>query len=315
MTSKLGGSSDTLSGITLALGQAFGKGKLQAQDTNQMIERGVPVYKLLGEVTGKTSAEIIKMMEAGELTRPIIEKLIAAMGNSAVGASATMMDSLGGKINVLGDAWHNFEDALMGDKSEGIIKTIVSGWTEILEGFSAKMNSNISQKIVELKENIKAHDDQPWLAKQISYSMGYNRSDKLQEIEDLKAMQIKGFIETREAEKTLNQDKKTQELANNAAIAKDADAFMKQQMGLIKENQQAYFDAAQEKYNVSAKALKSLAALESGFNNQANAGDRTKAQGVFQFFPAAAKDMGTTIDAIVNYQPLNRYRGSSGGFD
>jgi len=40
----MGGTAETVDGIAMALGQAWTKGKLQAEEMNQMLERGVPVY-------------------------------------------------------------------------------------------------------------------------------------------------------------------------------------------------------------------------------------------------------------------------------
>ncbi|WP_427551158.1 tape measure protein [Methylomonas sp. MS20] len=133
---KLGASQDTLEGITTALGQAYAKGKLQAEEMMQLAERGVPVYDLLAQVTGKNTSELFTMAQNGELTRDVIDQLIKKMGELANGSNAAAMDTLNGKISNLSDNWHRFEDALMQDKSEGIVKNIVSGWTEIIGGFT-----------------------------------------------------------------------------------------------------------------------------------------------------------------------------------
>lgn len=154
--SKLGGSSEILSGVTLALGQAWSKGKLQAEELNQLVERGVPVYELLSKATGKNSAELQKMSAAGELTRDIIEQLIVKMGELASGSNARAMETLNGKISILADSWHKFENALLQDKSEGAIKHIVSTWAEWLDFFSEKLTATETKltKLSELNERI-----------------------------------------------------------------------------------------------------------------------------------------------------------------
>jgi tape measure domain-containing protein len=149
--SKLGGGSDALSGITLALGQAWSKGKLQAEEINQMVERGVPIYSLLAKVTGKQSIELLNMAENGEITREVLEKLIAKMGEMSSGSNARAMDTLNGKISVLSDSWHKFEDTLLQDKSEGFLKKIVSNWGEWLDFFAAKLDS-VGSKFIELEQ-------------------------------------------------------------------------------------------------------------------------------------------------------------------
>lgn len=107
---KLGGESERLQRITLAMGQAFAKGALQGQDIKQMIEAGVPVWQLLSEVTGKSTAELQKMSEAGKLTTDIMKKFFAQMGKDSAGAAADQMQLLSGQWSNLQDNLQQFED-------------------------------------------------------------------------------------------------------------------------------------------------------------------------------------------------------------
>lgn len=107
---KLGGESERLERITLAMGQAFAKGKLQGDDIKQMIEAGVPVWKLLAEVTGKSTAELQKMSEAGKLGADVMQKFFAQMGKDAAGAAADQMATLSGQWSNLQDNLQQFED-------------------------------------------------------------------------------------------------------------------------------------------------------------------------------------------------------------
>ena len=145
--SKLGGEQQTLEGIVRALGQAYAKGKLQAEEMLQLAERGVPVYDLLSQVTGKNAAQLQDMAQKGELTRDVLERLIGKMGELSSGANANAMDTLNGKISNLSDAWHQFEDALLNDKSEGIIKSIVDSITGQLSRMTAEINKSPVQKL------------------------------------------------------------------------------------------------------------------------------------------------------------------------
>lgn len=104
----LGGGTEALAGITLALGQAWTKGKLQGEELLQLAERGVPVWDLLAEATGRTSAELQKMASAGELGRDVILKLLAALGNTNVGASAELMRTYAGAVSNAKDALDEF---------------------------------------------------------------------------------------------------------------------------------------------------------------------------------------------------------------
>lgn len=108
LTSKLGGGQAELEGIVLAVGQAWSKQKLQTEEINQLVERGVPVWDLLAKVTGRTTAELQKLAEQGALGRDVIKALITEIGQSSAGSSAAMMATWTGLISNLQDSWTNF---------------------------------------------------------------------------------------------------------------------------------------------------------------------------------------------------------------
>jgi tape measure domain-containing protein len=89
---KLGGSNETLNGIILALGQAWSKQKLQGEEILQLVERGVPVWDLLAQATGKNVQELQRLSERGELTRETIRLLIDEIGKGAQGAAASQLN-------------------------------------------------------------------------------------------------------------------------------------------------------------------------------------------------------------------------------
>ena len=156
---KSGASAENLQGIALALGQAWGRSKLQGQEIMQLINQSVPVYDLLAQVTGKNSAELADMSEKGLLTRDVIGALILKMGEMAAGSNANAMETLNGKISSLSDAWHTFEDTLMQDKSEGFIKSIVSGWTANLDMLSNAMGTTAANQASHLQDVIDFQDN------------------------------------------------------------------------------------------------------------------------------------------------------------
>lgn len=149
--SKLGGSQETLTSIAMQLGQAHSKGKLQMEDMVVLMERGVPVMKLLSDVTGKNTAELADMSAKGTITVDMIDKLIVKMGEAAAGSNAIAMETLNGKISSLSDAWHSFEDTLLNDKSEGLIKTVVTNWTEWLDYFRESI-AGVGKEFLALEE-------------------------------------------------------------------------------------------------------------------------------------------------------------------
>ena len=109
---KLGGGQEKLAGISTALGKAWAKQKLQGEEIMQLVERGVPIYELLAEVTGKNGAELQKMQEKGELTRDVIKQVIDAMGQAATGSAAANMTLLSGYVSNLKDAWQEFQNEI-----------------------------------------------------------------------------------------------------------------------------------------------------------------------------------------------------------
>ncbi|WP_323921622.1 tape measure protein [Aeromonas caviae] len=96
---KLGGGFEEVQGIALALGQAWAKQKLQGEEILQLIERGVPVWQLLEQVTGKNTAELQKLSEAGKLGRDTIQALMNEIAAQSSGAAANNMGLLSGLVS------------------------------------------------------------------------------------------------------------------------------------------------------------------------------------------------------------------------
>ncbi|MFM5528300.1 tape measure protein [Aeromonas veronii] len=96
---KLGGGFEEVQGISLALGQAWAKQKLQGEEILQLIERGVPVWQMLEQVTGKNTAELQKLSEAGKLGRDTISALMSEIAAQSRGAAADNMSLFSGLIS------------------------------------------------------------------------------------------------------------------------------------------------------------------------------------------------------------------------
>ncbi|WP_293266742.1 tape measure protein [Neptunomonas sp.] len=107
-TSKLGFTQEKMEGVILAVGQAWTKQKLQQEEANQLIERGVPVWDLLAKATGKNTAELQKLSSAGKLGRKEIKLFIDEMGRSSQGAAAEQMRTWNGLVSNIKDSWTNF---------------------------------------------------------------------------------------------------------------------------------------------------------------------------------------------------------------
>jgi tape measure domain-containing protein len=256
MTSKLGGSSDTLTGITLALGQAFGKGKLQAQDANQMIERGVPVWDLLSKVAGKNAIELNKMMDAGELTRPVIEKLIRAMGEESIGASKNAMNTLAGQVNILGDAWHRFEDVLLNDKSEGLIKSIIGNMSGMLDGLANMMDVTLQEKISHAQRKINMLNQNGFLGSLVDGLAGNSVAEEQAKIDSLQQQISKNKTALTQADEVAARNKKAQEAANTSAQVKALEIERIKEFGTQQQKETQAITEATDKYGVLTAAMR-----------------------------------------------------------
>jgi tape measure domain-containing protein len=108
-----GGGAEQLDGLVMALGQSWTKGKLQSEEALQMLERGVPVWDLLAEKLGKTSAEVQEMATKGKLGRKEIGLLVEALGERNKGASENMSKTWDGIISNIMDHWSRFRVMVM----------------------------------------------------------------------------------------------------------------------------------------------------------------------------------------------------------
>ncbi len=160
--SKLGGGMERLNGITLAVGQAWAKQKLQGEEILQLVERGVPVWSLLEKATGKNVQELQKLSTAGKLGQETIKLLINEIGKSASGAAAENMSLLSGYVSNLKDSWKNFLDEIAQsgalEYAKAQLKAIAEQITRMSEdGRLFRLAQSISDAFVQMGEAIKAN--------------------------------------------------------------------------------------------------------------------------------------------------------------
>ncbi|MFD2752379.1 tape measure protein [Virgibacillus siamensis] len=90
----VGGSTEEMKGIALAIGQIQAKGKLSAEEVNQLAERGVPAWQLLAKEMGKTPAQLMKLAEEGKLlSNQVIPLLMKGLNERFDGAMDEMSDT------------------------------------------------------------------------------------------------------------------------------------------------------------------------------------------------------------------------------
>lgn len=104
--SAIGGGTPELNRVILALGQIQAKGKVSAEEMNQLAELGISGWKMLSAATGKTTAELMKMAEAGQIS-----------------------------ADVFLDAFHKFASANFGGMMEAQSRTMQGALSNIRDGF------------------------------------------------------------------------------------------------------------------------------------------------------------------------------------
>ena len=100
-----GGNSETLDGVTLALSQIIAKGKVSAEELNQLSERGVSGLRILESQTGKSKAEVLKLAEQGKISSDVFIQAFENFSRQNYGESmAKQSKTFNGALSTIKDA-------------------------------------------------------------------------------------------------------------------------------------------------------------------------------------------------------------------
>lgn len=149
---------EQLDGLTLALGQAWTKQKLQGEEALQLLERGVPVWDILSQKYKKNAAELQEMASKGKLGREAIQYLIEEIGRRNAGASDKMARTWNGMISNLSDAWSQFALSIMNaglfDWMKGKLQTVLDFVNQMkADGTLDEWAQGIATRIIFVLEN------------------------------------------------------------------------------------------------------------------------------------------------------------------
>jgi tape measure domain-containing protein len=172
--SKLGGTYEDLEGVTLAVGQAWAKSKLQGEEILQLVERGVPVWELLEKVTGKNGAELQKLSESGKLGRKEIKALLDEIGKGASGAAAAQLNTYNGMLSKLSKGWQNLLRIVGGS---GVFDSAKDQIKELIEFLGDSETARIATKFAE--SGVKAFSLLQRAGKSLFYTFGDRAADTL----------------------------------------------------------------------------------------------------------------------------------------
>ena len=134
------------------------EGGLGLEDLNRLADRGIPVFKILGDELGLSRLEISKFGKTAEGAQVILAALTEGLTKAFDGASAARAGNLSQAFSNLGDAFSNTADAI---GQAGLTKTIteaVAAFTVLLEENEAvilMLTQNFVGAILFAAENLK----------------------------------------------------------------------------------------------------------------------------------------------------------------
>lgn len=146
------GNQTALDSLTLAYAQMTAAGKLNAQDANQMISAGVPIWQMLADMLGKTVSEVREMSAAGQITSETVTAALKAAteeGGKYYQAMQNQSLTLNGLLSTLDDNSQQLLGSITAPFTAVIKDTVLPKANELLAKFSEWVTDN-QDKIVDL---------------------------------------------------------------------------------------------------------------------------------------------------------------------
>lgn len=132
----VGGGKETLDGVTLALGQIAAKGKVSAEEMNQLAERGIPAWKMLADGIGVSIPEAMKKAEKGSIDAgTAITALVNGMNTKFPGMMQKQSQTITGALSNLQDS----ADAALTRIGQKLIETF--NLTRVVQQMSAAISN------------------------------------------------------------------------------------------------------------------------------------------------------------------------------
>nr|DAN92262.1 MAG TPA: tail tape measure protein [Caudoviricetes sp.] len=98
------GNVEKAEGIATAYQQMSAKGKIQTEEMNQLLERGIPAWDMLAKATGKSKAELMQMASQGKLMADeYLPKLVDQMDKTFGGGMQKQAQTFNGQLDQLED--------------------------------------------------------------------------------------------------------------------------------------------------------------------------------------------------------------------
>lgn len=133
--SAVGGGQAELEGISMAIFQMASKGKISAEEMNQLAERGIPAWQMIADAQGKSVQEVMKMSENGELfAKDVLPQLTEQLGTKFGGAMEKQSHTFNGMLSTIKDNLKMISAELMQGAFERF-KGVLEGVIPVLDGF------------------------------------------------------------------------------------------------------------------------------------------------------------------------------------
>lgn len=164
---KLGKGFEGVQRISLALGQAWAKQKLQGEEIMQLVEAGVPVWDMLAKATGKNAQELSALSEKGALGRDVIKQLMDEIAKGSSGDAAANMNTLSGIVSNTEDNFDSLDRRIANFGSLDWLKLQLKAVNDQFDKMTADGSLNvwakkISDDIIAVGEAIKSGAQSIW---------------------------------------------------------------------------------------------------------------------------------------------------------
>ncbi|MCM3663447.1 tape measure protein [Mesobacillus subterraneus] len=133
--SAIGGGQDELQGVSMAIFQMASKGKISAEEMNQLAERGIPAWKIIAEAQGKSVQELMKMSQDGKLfAEQVLPQLTEGLGRRFGGAMEKQSQTFNGMLSTIKDNLKMISAEMSKDLFEKL-KSSMQGAIPLLNGY------------------------------------------------------------------------------------------------------------------------------------------------------------------------------------
>lgn len=131
------GNVEKAEGIATAYQQMSAKGKIQTEEMNQLLERGIPAWDMLAKATGKSKAELMQMASQGKLMADeYLPKLVEQMDKTFGGGMQKQAQTFNGQLDQLEDNL-----LMIGSKGVAPLRQALTGlMSDINDVFDGKLS-------------------------------------------------------------------------------------------------------------------------------------------------------------------------------